>query len=519
MAKRTASSPQAALSPRFARQHGCAWFDMEPGADLDKAGIWVSRGGEPHVRVHGVGALDPQVIWWSNLTLPQAWMVGRLDQVKDAKFLGPAWNDLLDEQGQRADGAVIELWSETFARLSEWLSEFTRVTQPDQPWAWGDGRLCDVLADRWGWGTAMDQAPRPQPVLAAAYVSEVEHAPLGGNQQWAGRRRIALSLPRPQHAQKIWTTRVPAGSWSLVEDGIWPKLPEERLRWLKTQRQPMLVRVDRIEWSHGQEELGRTWLGLRGRRFSAAIPEPIWMTGDEALDLVQLARFDIESAYLGERWDYGDVPDWWQGELNDSPLGQHALMFGILSHTMWQAGASPTRDPIRRSQAATTPAAVWRRAADRRMCFESARRLIGQGIPIMSHGEGRVVIAADPTLPIPDMARQIKAAGLILPRSLAAQLPLPTDADPQNPVEVAHWMQRVGDPSVMWDLDRIVAPWLGPAQEVTQLLDGAARRLAKLDTTAVPAWGAWWRQALPAQLKRAADRLRASAHRRGRVAA
>lgn len=519
MVKRTATSPQAALSPRFARQHGCAWFDMEPGAELDKAGIWVSQGGEPNVRVHGVQSLDSQVIWWSNLTLPQTWMVGRLDQVKDARFLGPAWADLLDEQGQRPDGPIIELWSETFARLAEWLSELTRVTQPDQPWVWGDGRLCDVLAERWGWATPMGGAPRPQPVLAAAYVPEVDHAPLGGTQQWAGRRRIALSLPRVNHAQKIWTTRAPAGDWSLVEDALWPKLTEERLRWLTSQRQPLLVRVDRIEWSQGQEDLGRTWLGLRGRRFAAEIPEPIWMTGDEAIDLMGLARFDIESAYIGERWDYSDTPDWWQGEINDSALGSHSLMLGILSHTLWQAGASPTRDPVRRSQSATTPAAVWRRAADRRTCFEAARRLVGQGIPVMSHGEGRVAIAVDPTFPLPDLAHHIKAAGLILPRALAQQLPLSANADPLDPVEVAHWMQRVGDPSVMWDVDRLVAPWLGPAAEVRDLLDGAARRLARLDTSAIPAWGSWWRQALPGQLKQATERLRASAHRRGRVAA
>lgn len=519
MAKRTPSSPQAALNPRFARQHGCAWFDMEPGSDLNKAGIWVSQGGETFRRIHGAGALDPQVIWWTNLSLSKTWMVGRLEQVKDTAFLGPDWADLLAEQGQRPDGSVVELWSETFARLAEWSSELSRVVQPDQPWSWGNGRLMDVWADRWKWGVPMDQAPRPQPVLAAAYVPDVEHVPMGGSPQWAGRRRIVLSLPRPRHAQRIWTARAPAGNWSLIEEGLWPRLPEERLRWLKTQRQPALVRVDRVEWAHGQEEMGRTWMGLRGRPFPAAIPDPIWMTSDEALDLSQMARFDIESAYIGERWDYGSAPDWWQGEINDSPLGQHSLMLGLVSHTAWQAGASPTRDPVRRALMATTATAVWRRAADRRLCFEAARRLVAHGIPVMNHGEGRVVVAVDPAMPMHELATQVKAAGFVLPRPLAQELALEADADPADPIEVAHWLGRVGEPHSLWDLDRVIAPWLGPGPEVTQLLNDAARRLARLDSTATPAMGTWWRQALPDQLKRAAERLRAAAKRRGRAAA
>lgn len=519
MVKRTATSPQAALSPRFARQHGCAWFDIEPGADLRTAGIWVSRGGEPFERVHGVAALAPGVTWWSNLTLAQVWMVGRLAQIKDNSWLGAGWDDLLGEQGQRPEGPMVERWSETYARLAEWFSELTRVLQPDRPWSWGEGRLEDVLADRWGWFTTRDQAERPQPVLGAAWVSRVENVPPGGAQQWSGRRRVVLGLPRVTHARQVWTSRVPAGAWELVEEGAWPGVPEERLRWLRDQRQPLLVRVDRVEWSAGQEELGRTWLGLRGRRYAADIPEPIWMTGDEARSLAQWARFEIESAYRSERWEYGSLPDWLEGEFNDSPLGEASLMLGLVAQATWQASSSPTRDPQHRTLGATSSAMVWRRAADRQACFEAARRLVGAGIPVMSHGQGQVTIAADAHMPLPELAGVIKGAGLVLPRALAMQLPLSESLSPDQPLDVLHWLGRSGEPNALWDVDRLVAPWLGPGTEITQLLNNAARRLARVDSSACPALGTWWRQALPAQLARAAERLRSAAHRRGRAAA
>lgn len=520
MVKRTATSPQAALSPRFARQHGAAWFDMDPGnVDLNKAGIWVSQGGEAFQRVHGVGELDPRVVWWTNLSLPQTWMAGRWGELKDTHFLGPSWADLLTETGEQADGPVIERWSETFARLAEWFSEITRVLQPEHPWEWGEGHLADVLAQRWGWYTPADQAPRPQPVLAAAHVTKVTHVPLGGPRQWAGRRQVALSLPRVPHALKIWESRVPAGDWNLLEAGQWPSLLDERLRWLKALRQPALVRVDRIEWHHGQEELGRTWVGLRGRRYPAALPEPIWMTGDEAVELSQWARFELESAYLADRWEYGSAPEWWQGELNDHPLAVHSLMMGLAAHTLWQAGAVPARDPVNRAKSALAPAMVWKCAADRHLCFEAARRLVVQGLPVMTHGEGQVTVAVDPGMPIQDLADQVKKAGLLLPKALAQALPLPAEADPDNPLDVAHWLARVGTPQTLWDLDRVVAPWLGPGAEVSQLLTEASKNLALLDASAVPQINRWWRATLPLQLRQATQRLKQAAQRRGRVTA
>jgi hypothetical protein len=463
MAKRAATSPQAALSPRFARQHGAAWFDMDPSnVDLHKAGIWISLGGETFERVHGLGALDPRVVWWTNLDLPQTWMAGRWDGLKDNAFLGPAWADLLVETGQKPEGEMVERWSETFARLAEWFSELTRVLQPDRPWVWGEGHLVDVLAQRWGWYTPADQAPRPQPVLAAAHVTRVVYVPPGGPKPWAGRRQVALALPRPAHASKVWDTRVPAGEWVLLEEGQWPRLLDDRLRWLKDLRQPALVRVDRIEWLQGQEELGRTWVGLRGRRFPAELPEPIWMTGEEAVALSQWARFELESAYLADRWEYGSPPEWWQGELNDNPLAAHSLMMGLAAQTLWQAGARPTRDPINRTQSALTPAMVWKAAADRHECFDAARRLVVRGLPVMSHGQGQVNVAVDPAMPIQELAQHVKAAGLLLPRALAQALPLPSDASPDNPLDVAHWLARVGDVQTPWDLDRVVGAGGGP---------------------------------------------------------
>jgi hypothetical protein len=494
---------------------------MEPGADLSKVGIWAAVGGEPAQRVHGAQELDPGVLWWTNLTRAQTYMLGRWGGLKDTAFLGPQWTALLDERGQHGDAASVALWSETLARLAEWLSEWTRQTTGQTPWQWGDGNLADALADRWGWAQVLTDAPKPQPVLDAAYQESITNVPLGGMAQWAGLHRITLALPRTAHIERLWRERVPAGDFLPVPPALFPRSIEGRIVWLREQRQPLLVRVDRIEWHPGQDEVGRTWLGLRGRRFYSAEPEPMWMTGDEAQLLARWAKFEIEMAYQAEHWVYESPPTIWTNDALESPLGRHAPMLGLLGHAAWQAVASPTRDPQRRTRAAVTPRAIWQRAADRRMCFDAALPLIAQGIPLVSYGQGCIEVALDPHLPgeaVARLARQVRDAGFVLPRALAQALPLEASASHENPVDVAHWLARVGDPAIPWDLDRIVAPWLGPSGEVREVLNSAGIRLTRLPVNDVnPAWATWWRESVRAQLVHATARLKAAAGRRGRA--
>jgi len=519
MSQTQPQTPQAALNPRYARQHGCAWFDVEPGGDLNKAGIWAAVGGEPARRLYGIKDLDPQVLWWTNLNVAQTWMVGRLDRIKNTSLLGPSWTALLAEHGQEGDAASVALWSETFARMAEWLSEWARVADQGQPWAWGQGVLAETLADRWGWAVNPDQAPQPQPILDAAYQESVEFLPIGGNQQWSGRNYVTLSLPRTRHAQHMWAERVPAPGehFTHVSPVLIPKSIDGALRWLQAQRQPMLVRVDHLDFLPGMAEIGRVWVGQRGRRFPAALPEPIWLTGEEAMDLSQLARFEIEAAYEAQHWHSERGPSAWTDDALDTPLGLHSTMLGLLGQSAWQAAATPTRAPQGRQRRAVTARAVWHRAADRRACFAAARRLIERGIPVARHGQGQVVIAMDPSWPIRDVAAQVQAAGLVLPRVLAQALPMGAGADADNPLDVAHWMARAGGLQAPWDLDRIIAPWLGKANEVLPLLRKAAGRLDAMDLSEVPQWSTWWRTSLRSQVAHTSERIKAAVQRRGRA--
>lgn len=512
-------TPQAALNPRYARQHGCAWFDVEPGADLSKAGIWISVGGEPARRVHGVQALDRHVLWWTNLNRSQAWKIGRLDRIKDEHFLGPSWSALLSEYGQQGDAISTALWSETFARMSEWLSEWAQDHEPEAPWAWGEGVLAETLAERWGWAVPQDQAPQPQPILDAAYVETVEHIPQGGPQQWAGRRQVTLSLPRVMHAGQMWSERAPSPdeNFTHVSPALLPRGMDASMRWLINQRQPVLVRIDHVDFTPGMAELGRVWLGQRGRRFPAALMEPIWLTAEETLELAGFARFEVEAAYEGQHWSHEEGPRVWTEEALASPLGAHSTMLGLLGQAAWQAAASPTRSPQGRNRRAVTPRAVWHRAADRRACFAAARMLVDAGIPVARYGQGQVMIALDPTSDPREVAAVVRSAGLILPRALAQVLPLSPEADPNNPLDVAHWLARAGDVQIPWDLDRVVAPWLGSADEVRSLLRDAAQRLNVMDLSEVPAWSSWWRPTMHAQLALTSERIQARVRRRGRV--
>ena len=518
MSQAQPATPQAALNPRYARLHGCAWFDVEPGGDLTKAGIWASVGGEPARRVHGIQSLDRHVLWWTNLTRPQVWKMGRLERIKDENFLGPAWGTLLAEHSQDGDAQSVALWSETMARLAEWLSEWVHQHEPTQPWEWGEGILAETLAERWGWATSPEQAPQPQPILNAAYLESVEYLPPGGIQQWAGRRYVTLSLPRVTHVGQMWLERSPAPGehFKRVPDALLPRGIDAGLRWLQAQRQPLLVRIDHVDFMAGMTELGRVWMGQRGRRFPAALMEPVWMTSEEALSLSEFARFEIESVYEGQHWHQETGPQVWTEEALKSPLGVHSTMLGLLGHAAWQASASPTRSSHGRQRWAVTPRAVWQRAADRRACFEAARHLVDRGIPVAGYGQGQVVIAMDPAMDPVALAKTVRSAGLVLPRMLAQVLPLSSDASSENPLDVAHWLARVGDVQIPWDLDRLVSPWLGSASEVRNLLRDAANRLDALDMRETPNWVDWWRPALRAQVALTSERLQASVRRRGR---
>lgn len=516
-------TPSDPFAPDYARQHGAIWFDRpppeaRPGRAASRpppfAGGWAAVGADPPARFEHWRELleqtSPEVVWWTNLTQPEIWSLGQWRRFKSGNVFGVDWRELMDEWGISADPASsgaatsVHRSAELWARIGYWLSLWSSAHDAEKPWVWGEGDLPDVLAHRWGWaGTASEG---PQPVLQAAYAERItEDIP---SSFWQGRRRVRLALPRLQHVRRVWAHRIPTGAWGPIRDSDWPTAPTARALWVQQQVSPVLVRVLDFNWHPEYVEEGSLWLGQRGCRFAGADREPVWLTGEEVARIADWGSFPIDQGYRAEGWRTEPVPPGWPLGEND-PLALHAPMPGLLGWAAFSAAASPTRDPARRSKSNVTPRAVWWRAAERELAHQAAWSLHRQGVAVAEYGAGQVVAIIDPSTDAAWLAGAVRAAGLVVPPALAVHLPRPASADLADPVDVAHWLRAQPDAETLWNLDRLVAPWPGPLDEVKTVLRSAAKALlALVDHDPSPEWSKGWKALLTQQGQTSVERVK-----------
>jgi len=499
----------------YASQHGCAWFEPDKNGrrDPNTCSGWWAVGGSKALRFTHWRELPKGIVWWTNLTREEAWALGRWSTFKSGELFGPDWPALMTESGHGAtDEAIanaVQAWSETFARCAEWLADWAYVNTNDKPWDWGEGDLADALASRLGWFS--DIPEEPQVIFQAAYSEDVlQEVP---SHLLKGRRKVVLAFPRVSYVQKLWGARYPTGPWKEVTQ--WPHGSEERLAWIRAESRPLLVRISEVTWRLGQETEGSLWLGMRGRRFAAAVMEPFWMTAEEAILLGAYAVLDIDEGFIGHGWTTEDLPPNWAMSSED-PLVSLSWSQALLSAAAWKAAASPTREPNRRKKSAVTARALWWRAADRARCFQAARALHGKGWSVFSYGEGQVTLLIDPTEPVEPLADAIGKAGLLMPALLAKLAPMGASVSHEDWVQVDRWLKRSGGVDRLVDVDRLVATWAGSAAEIRSVLAPVSERLMALAPSAPNAeWGAWWKTVLNQQARRSVDRLKARAQRIG----
>lgn len=493
------------FKPEFFNWHGCAWFEPDPTTqrrDPNKAGGWWSVGGQPAQRFENYKQLPEKVVWWTNLSKAEVWALGRWQWFKEGSLFGPDWPALMTESGYKATEESIALavaaWSETFARCAQWMSLWSAKHQPDVPWEWGEGNLPDLLAVRWQWSA--QKMEEPQPVLAAAYQEVIDQEmPMNF---LADKRKVVLAFPRLFYAQQFWDQRFGKGPWTWLGPQDWPRSTEDKIAWIRAQKNPLLVRISQVAWLPGQHIPGQLWLGLRGRRFAAAEMDPMWMTGEEASTLATFASLVVDEGLIGEGWDTLRAPKGWSFDLQD-PLLPWSWSHALLSTAAWKAAGTPTRDPKRRTKSWVTPRSIWYRAFDRDRCFQAARHLHEKGWPIFSYGNGQVTLIVDPHENPTKLIQDIQEAGLLMPAMLAKLKPLEASAE-KSVLEVDHWLkQELGFQAIL-DIDRLVSPWKGPG--LKSLLKEAALELQHLKAPN-PEWQRWWLEKLSEQGRLAVNRL------------
>ena len=96
-----------------------------------------------------------------------------------------------------------------------------------------------------------------------------------------------------------------------------------------------------------------------------------------------------------------------------------------------------------------------------------------------------------------------------MPAMLAKIAPLPATADHGEVAHLDRWLKQQGGVASLIDVDRLVAPWPGPAAQVKAVLEPAVKRLDQLASPPNEAWGVWWKNALRQQARKSVDRIKA----------
>lgn len=494
-----------AFKPDFSRKHGCAWFMWEGDSGVrqpEKTGGWASIGGEPAFQFHRPQDLPKDVIWWTNLSKPEAWSLGRWSHIKHAGFLGPHWLALMSEWGFPTEleqlKASCAAWSEVLARLGNWLTRWSAAmtetasgNEPHPSWSWGDGEFHEALADKLGWNMPRNES---HPVLEVAFCDHVEtELPAS---VFANKRKITMTLPRAAHARRILATRYPVGEFKEIPLAEWSTDSQRRWEWLAKQTLPVLVRFDDLLWRPGFEEQAALWWGLRGRRFAGAAMESVWLTGEEALEMQPYTDTVPSVALRAQGWTrLNDVPHW--PDFNMGILYENSIVTGLLHEGLWRAAATPARTPTKRIKSGVSARAVWWRSADRRACFEAALQFQTKGFTVVSYGEGGVTVLFDPkTVLMADWVDAIDGSGVRVPKMLADQLRSPSQLSAQS-IDV--WLKSSQDIGAWLLLDRLLWPWVGHQKQVLKnVLESALRALAAIPPPAEGGkqWSREWKDEL-----------------------
>lgn len=507
------------FAPLVEEIHGCLWLDNPSGSermDGKKWIGWASVGGADAFRFQGIEQLPLDVVWWTNLDQGEAWSLGRWRRFKDGGLLGPDWSSLMIDvalpQAISEPEKWVPRWSECFTRIAQRLSRWAAADNKEEPWNWGEGNAVEALASRWGqWKDPSLDAMTL--LFEKAYSSSLKIS--WPDASLKGLRQLRLTRSRWNHARSVLNHRIPSGHWEVITDE-WTE-GYRRWNWVKDQTCPLLLELEFLGWrtniEHAEAQ-GRLRLGHRGQAFNPIPVESIWVTGEEALELNIYGEWTILKGFKGQSWSSVEgLPSWWNTSLDLlGPLTPWSMTYGLLSNMVWKALASPIRSPESRKKGAFSAQAVWLTAADRALCAESARVLQKNGYVVLGYGDGGVDIAFDPQGNVNHLIDALREADLRLPRALASQFKFkPQDDDPQGPhLEwvLDTWMKKEGPESILWEIDRLVAPW--PGKGVQSVLQSSAKQLDKLNIEALPRLKETWKKDLLTQARLSVDRLKAT---------
>lgn len=357
-------------------------------------GGWMSLEGAPARRINGVGALDNETLWWTNLSFQALYETNlhRTSYIKRTTYL-TSWNTTGEFVGQDEVCLAWGLLTRSFPEqlITEALAQIF-------------SRVMEVCRQRYGLdiGAGVPQydnladeiRSRLLPDMDAHITPEVDAA-LGASHQsyaycWTQRYQeddhvtVQFVAPAVAYARDLLDTVVPAEQFDFLAAGQLPP-PSQRLDWTLAQDRPVLasVRVANVNPDYASViAFGNGARGGSNRR---------WVTHPELLLLSRYAEVDIDSIFLFGGYEY--LPDSLmvprftalQAMTPTAELVASNHWIGLSRENPYNL--EKVRDV---SQRALSPRAAWLNAVDRFQMYTYAIQLYRAGISVRRYGAGRI---------------------------------------------------------------------------------------------------------------------------------
>jgi len=462
---------------------GTAWVDVRGlGADVLEGRVWSARGGLPPDAQAALTDLDGQALWWTSLSWSDVWRVGRWRHWWAEDAWGVPRATLRREAGLLDDEP--DAWSQEVSAWSEMITRLTLILQ--------------------SMGSPSGQAVLSRDVVAAhRAMTPDDDIPM---RLWSDEPGVRLTQPVPrrpeQHptwwrlsmSRRIWwrsiaeSVRPPVGPWQEVDPSWLPRLVDRET--LATWPAPILVRVMPIV----DTPLAQQWWGERGQSFPHARRDPVWVTGEEAVDWLDAGgQLTIDAAYAASDWappvPWATLAPWDEG----GPLADASLTWGLMAHAVGLAHLHTARDPSPSSRAVRLPPACawWWRAEDRRRLRPVVARLVAAGLRVGGYGQGQVDVMPPTPAEVTTWQAAMTGSGLLLPPGWGA---------PANSVDIIRHHHGLSG-QVM--LDRLVATWPADIESTRAVLRETVQWLRANNTD--PEWDGMLRT----QTQITVDRLQA----------
>ncbi|MBB3923895.1 hypothetical protein [Xanthomonas arboricola] len=388
-------------------------------------GGWVSVDGEKARRINGVGALDNDTLWWSNLTFNAMFetQLHRTPYIKRTTYL-TSWNPSGEIVGQDEICLAWGLLTRNFPEqlITEALSGiFSRTVRfAEQHYGLNIDREVpryDNLADELRALLLPQKDKHLTPEVDAALSSAHQYYANCITSRFLEEDHVAVNFVAPAvpYAHEMLDLVVPAEQFDFLGSNQLP-VPTRRLEWVLAQDRPVLasVRVSDVNPEYSSViAYGNGARSGTNRR---------WATHPELLLLSKYARVEVDSVFLFGSYEKL-APSLQLPHFTKLQAMTPTAEIIASNHWISLARENPynleqVRSPQER---ALSPRAAWLNAMDRFMMYTYAIQLYRAGITVRRYGAGRVT-AVVPKYNYRDTYEIASTIGLLAPPTISTDI-------------------------------------------------------------------------------------------------